>query len=126
MSAASTSQSGYALTEVLVAAAIAGAVLAAGMTAFAESAKTLRAGGEARETGLVARNIEARLRAGLPPRLAVEGYDGWRVELSHYDLPAHPDTGAVLSRARVLPPADAVAGRPHTFLLIEDGAGRSP
>ncbi|MEQ8435839.1 MAG: hypothetical protein RIA71_16535 [Oceanicaulis sp.] len=122
MSRSSTDQDGYALTEVLVAAAIAGAVLAAGMSAFANSAQSLRASGEARESGLVARNIEARLRAGLPPRLAVEGYDGWRVALIPADLPAHPDTGAVISQVRITGPGRA----DHVFLLVEDGAGRNP
>lgn len=109
-----------------MAAAIAGAVLAAGMAAFAESAKTLRAGAEARETGLSARNIEARLRAGLPPRQAVEGYEGWSVSLTPYDIPAHPGTGAVVSRAEIAPPEGVRAGRAHVFLLIEDGVGRAP
>lgn len=56
-------EAGYALTEVLVAAAIAGAVLAAGMIAFAGGASSLRSAGDAHEAGLIARNIEARLTA---------------------------------------------------------------
>lgn len=122
MSSTSTKQDGYALTEVLVAAAIAGAVLAAGMSAFANSAQSLRASSEAREAGLIARNIEARLRAGLPPRLAVEGYEGWTVSLSPADLPPHPDTGAVMSQVRIT----GQGGVAHVLLLVEDGVGRSP
>ena len=113
---------GYALTEVLVAAAIAGAVLAAGMSAFAGSAAGLRSAETARHSGLVARNIQARLQAGLSPALAVDGYDGWRVELTPLDLPRDPVTGAVLSRADLTGPQEFRL----SVILVEDGAGRQP
>lgn len=115
-------EAGYALTEVLVAAAIAGAVLAAGMTAFAGGASSLRSAGHAHEAGLIARNIEARLTAGLPPALAIEGYEGWAARLAPMELPADPVTGAVLSRAEITGPD----GFQMSIVLVEDGVGRTP
>ena len=111
---------GYALTEVLVAAAIAGAVLAAGMTAFAGGAGSLRQAGAASDAGLTARNIRARLSAGLTPALAVEGYAGWTARLTPLNLPADPVTGAVLSRAEITGPD----GTALSVILVEDGVGR--
>jgi hypothetical protein len=113
---------GYALTEALVAAAIAGAVLAAGMTAFAASASSMRAAGQAHQSGLIARNIEARLVAGLPPALAIEGYEGWAVRLAPLDQPQDPVTGAVLSRADITGPDAFQMSR----VVVEDGVGRTP
>jgi type II secretory pathway pseudopilin PulG len=115
-------EAGYALTEVLVAAAIAGAVLAAGMTALSGGAASLRTAGAAAEAGLAARNIEARLSAGLPPRLAIEGYEGWSARLVPLDLPADPVTGAVLSRAEITGPD----GWRSSLVVVEDGPGRRP
>jgi len=111
---------GYALTEALVAAAIAGAVLAAGMTAFAGSAGAMRQAEAAYEYGLTARNIEARLLSGLSPALAVEGYAGWSARLVPVNAPADPVTGAVLSRADITSPDGVV----FSVVLVEDGVGR--
>ena len=115
-----TADQGYALTEVLVAAAIAGAVLAAGMSAFAGGAGSMRQADAAFVSGLTARNIEARLTAGLTPAQAVDGYAGWTVRLVPLDLPADPVTGAVLSRADIKGPD----GSTLSLILVEDGAGR--
>jgi type II secretory pathway pseudopilin PulG len=116
------SQTGYALTEVLVAAAIAGAVLAAGMTAFAAGSASLRAASAAHDAGLIARNIEARLSAGLSPAAAIEGYEGWAARLAPMTLPSDPVTGAVLSRAEIAGPD----GFQVSVVIVDDGVGRRP
>ena len=113
-------EAGYALTEVLVASAIAGAVLAAGMSAFASNAAGLRQSAQAQEAGLVARNIEARMRAGLSPGLAVDGYDGWQVTLSSLEVPRDPVTGARLSRVDIRGPD----GFQISAVMVVDGQGR--
>ncbi len=118
----SNRDAGYALTEVLVAAAIAGAVLAAGMNAFAGSAASMRASNDAHQAGLEARNIQARLEAGLAPAQAIEGYDGWAARLAPFDLPPDPVTGAVLSRAEITGPD----GFQMSLVVVEDGVGRTP
>lgn len=108
------------MTEVLVASAIAGAVLAAGMSAFAGNAAGLRQSAQAQESGLIARNIEARVRAGLSPGLAVEGYAGWQVTVSPVDLPRDLETGARLSRADIQGPE----GFQISAIVVIDGQGR--
>lgn len=115
-------EAGYALTEVLVAAAIAGAVLAAGMGALAASAASMGRAEAGQDAGLTARNIKARLAAGLTPAHAVDGYDGWAARLSPMDLPADPVTGAVVSRAEITGPD----GERLSLVLVEDGVGRAP
>ncbi|PWE18720.1 hypothetical protein DDZ18_03770 [Marinicauda salina] len=105
----------------LVAAAIAAGVLIAAMTGLSASLRGARAADEARIEQLVAANIAARLRAGLPVDLAVEGYEGWRVDMSAIDEPTDPRTGAALSEARILPPGRTSAG--YALIVLHEGAG---
>lgn len=121
MSGVSRREAGYALSEVLVAAAIAAGVLIATMTGLSSSLRAARAADAARIEQLTAANIAARLRAGLPAGLAVEGYQGWRVAMSATDEPVDPRTGAALSVARILPPDGS---RPaYTLIVLHEGAG---
>ena len=92
-------ESGYVLTEVLVASAIAAAVIAMAMTGMTGA---LRAGqrAEAVQTATIeAQNIAARLRAGLPPETTAELYPDWQIAITPVDRPVDPRTGAVMSRA---------------------------
>lgn len=119
MSGANRDQAGYALSEVLVAAAIAAGVLIAAMTGLSSSLRGARAADEARIAQLTAANIAARLKAGLPADLAVEGYEGWHVAITALDEPVDPRTGAALSAARILAPD----GRDYTLIVLHEGAG---
>lgn len=115
-------EDGYALTEVLIAGAIAAAVIAAGMTGLSTSLRGAAAADQLQQASLEGRNIAARLRAGIPVRQIAEAYPDWAISVSPFDRPVDPETGAVLSRARL-----EHAGRSDLvieFVFIEDGVQR--
>lgn len=120
MYAVNRRETGYALSEVLVAAAIAAGVIIASMTGLTASLRSARAADAARIEQLTASNIAARLRAGLPAGLAVEGYEGWRVVTSDTDEPVDPRTGAALSLVRIYGPGGSASG--YGLIVLHEGA----
>ena len=93
---------GYALTEVLVAGAIASAVIIAVMGGLSLSARGGNRADLARQDAFEASNISARLRAGMEVRQIADAYPDWRIEILPYERPVDPATGAVLTRARLI------------------------
>ncbi|WP_291844224.1 hypothetical protein [Maricaulis sp.] len=96
-----TPTDGYALTEALIACAIAAAVVAASMGGLTTSMRGSRSAASAQQAVLEANNIAARLRAGdLPARIARD-YPAWQIDIGPFDRPVDPASGAVLTRARL-------------------------
>jgi len=118
-----TDNQGYALTEVLVAAVIASAVIIASMTGMASAVRGARSADDMQQAVLEASNISARLRAGVPARNVAEAYPDWHISLSPVDRPVDSRTGAVLTRARL----DYAGNAELSFeiIFLEDGAGHS-
>ncbi|WP_238934680.1 type IV pilus modification PilV family protein [Maricaulis parjimensis] len=114
-------QSGYALTEVLVAGAIASAVIMAGMGGLGLSARGSNRADMARQDVLEARNITARLRAGIDPAQIAEAYPDWQIDISPHDRPVDPLTGATLSQARLLRPHAGSADFTLFLVFLEAG-----
>jgi type II secretory pathway pseudopilin PulG len=113
-------QAGYALTEVLIAGAIAAAVITASMTGLSMSLRGAATASNAQQASLEARNIAARLRAGIRPGQIAELYPDWAISLPPYDRPVDPESGAVLTVARL-----EYAHQPALvleFVYLEDGA----
>lgn len=79
-----SSQAGFALTEVLVAAAIAASVLAAAATSLGASARLERAAVEQARTLAEAELITARLQGGLSDDEVLDGLHNWRLERTPY------------------------------------------
>ncbi|MCR9268005.1 MAG: hypothetical protein NXI03_10580 [Alphaproteobacteria bacterium] len=95
-------EGGYALTEVLVAGAIAAAVIVAAMGGLGLSTRGGNRADLARQDAFEARNIAARLRAGMRVSQISDAYPDWQIDLSPYDRPVDPETGAVLTQARLI------------------------
>jgi type II secretory pathway pseudopilin PulG len=110
---------GYALTEVLVAAAISAAVITATMTGMSASLRGGRNADDMQQAVLEARNISARLRAGISAARVAEAYPNWQIELRPVERPVDSRTGAVLTRAIIGYGGDAQFGA--EFIFLEDG-----
>ena len=91
------SDDGFAILEALVALAIAAGVLTATMAGLAGLTRSARQVDQVQQAMLEARNIEARLRAGLPTHALAGRYPDWRIEFTPIDRPVDPRTGAVLT-----------------------------
>jgi len=102
------SEDGYALTEVLVAGAIAAATIAASLQGMAMALNSGRRAADAQARIIDAQNIEARLRAGTDLAGILEDYPGWRLDIAPADRPVEPRTASVLTRAAITAPGDAV------------------
>lgn len=113
---------GYALTEVLIAAAIAGAVLAAAMSGIGTSLESVRRADAVDSDLLTAGNIAARFQAGLTAAQALDGYPGWHAEIVPVDEPVETRTGAVLSHVMLEGPDRAGANRLEMeFIVLSEG-----
>jgi type II secretory pathway pseudopilin PulG len=117
------SNSGYALIEVLVAAAIGAAVITATMTGMAASLRGGRQADEMQQVVLEARNISARLRAGVSAGRVAEAYPDWHIDLRPVERPVDSRTGAVLTRAIIRYGGNAQFSA--EFVFLEDGSGRA-
>lgn len=95
-------QSGYAVMEVLIATVIAAAVVGASMAGFAGAVRAVQRADERQEAMIEARNILARLEAGIPASVIAPDYPDWRIEIRPHDRPVDPRTGAVVTRVRVV------------------------
>ncbi|WP_417482703.1 hypothetical protein [Maricaulis sp.] len=115
---ASHKESGYALTEVLVASVIAAAVVATAMSGMTIALRGARGAADMQQVLLDGANISARLRAGDPAANVSADYPDWRISISAVDRPVDPRTGAVLTRARIEHTAPLVA---LELVFIEDG-----
>lgn len=116
-----SSEGGYALTEVLVAAAIASATIAASMQGMSLAVQSGRRAAEAQNRLIEAQNIEARLRAGTELGTILRDYPGWQLDISPVDRPVDPRTGSVMTRARLIAPGRDV---PELVILyMEAGQG---
>lgn len=93
--------SGYVLTEVLVASAIAAAVIAMAMNGMTGSLRAGQRAAQVQTATIEAQNIAARLRAGLPPETTAALYPDWQIAITPVDRPVDPRTGAVMSRANL-------------------------
>jgi type II secretory pathway pseudopilin PulG len=97
----SASEDGYALTETLVAAAIAAGVVVATMTGMAQTLRSAHRADSSQQAFLEAQNISARLRSGIPSAQVAEAYPDWSIVISPVDRPIDPITGAVMTRAQL-------------------------
>lgn len=113
--------SGYALTEVLVAGAIASAVIVSVMGGLGLSAREQSRAELARQDSLEARNIAARLRAGMDVQQVADAYPDWLIEVTAFDRPVDPQTGAVLSRARLRRDHRGAGAFDLTLVFLEAG-----
>ena len=114
---------GYALTEVLIAAAIAGAVLAAAMSGIGSSLESVRKADAVDTDLLAAGNIAARFQAGLSSRQALDGYSGWRAQVIAVDEPVETRTGAVLSHVTLRgPERNGAEGMEMRFIVLREGS----
>lgn len=121
MSSAEPSERGYALAETLVALVIAAGVLTATMSGLASLTRGVGQADMLQQALLEARNIEARLRAGLPPEMLSERYPDWRIELVPVDRPVDPRTGSVLTGAVLTRPD--LPGLDLRLIYLEAGQG---
>ncbi|WP_300528952.1 hypothetical protein [Maricaulis sp.] len=112
-------ESGYVLTEVLVASAIAAAVIATAMSGMTGSLRAGQRAAEVQSATIEAQNIAARLRAGLAPDTTAELYPEWQIAISPVDRPVDPRTGAVLSRASLT--HTGVSGLTFEIIYLEAG-----
>jgi hypothetical protein len=123
MSTARCNSDGYAILEALVALAIAAGVLTATMAGLAGLARGARQADQVQQAMLEARNIEARLRAGLPVGALSERYPDWRIAFTPVDRPVDPRTGAVLTGV-VLERAN-LPGWQLRFVYVETSRARA-
>lgn len=114
------SEQGYALIEALVALAIAAGLVVATMSGLAESSKGARQADALQQALTEARNIEARLRTGLPQTELAVRYPDWQIELHPVDRPVDPRTGAVLTAAILSRPD--IPALDIRFVYVEPGA----
>ena len=112
---------GYTLTETLAALAIASLVTVTVMAGLADIGRTARHASEIQQAMLEVRNIEAGLRAGLPPQQVSDRYPQWHLAFSPVDRPVDTRTGAVLTLARLS--REGLPGFEHAFVFLEQGRG---
>ena len=115
-------EKGFALTDALIAAAVAAGVAGAAAQGFAAAA---RASGEAKSLNAVideAEILSARLDAGLQGRALTEGLDGWVIESASYAVDGERRTASGTSLARITMTHE---GDPYFFferiILSKDG-----
>ncbi len=89
------------------------------MAGLASTSQSARVATERQQDLLALRNIEARLRAGMPPAAIAERYPDWRIELIPADRPTDPVTGAVLTVAHISRPDNQ--GSEHELVFLEAG-----
>ena len=104
---------------------IAAAAVAMALSGLASASRAARAADERQQVLLEMRNIEARLRAGVPLSQVADRYPSWHIEIEAADRPVDPVTGSVLSLARLT--RQGVPGAEAQFVYLEPGqlqAGR--
>ncbi len=113
-------QRGYALAEVLVAAAIAAGVFAAASTAISTSIRLSSRTSDMAMMLQEAEAIAARLKGGMSKPESLEGYEDWTIEYEPVELGANRPGAMNLQRAVVQYQKD---GRNYAFdVLVQDGS----